>query len=150
MVVVRQVVATGRGRHVQLVAGQPQTATRRSQRAHEVVVRIFHAIFGKRSLEATLVEGPIMRHERQIAYHRRYLRPHFRKRRLTVGVAARQAVHGRGEAAIIVGARLDKAVEAVDYAPFAHHNYADTAHAGAMTIGRLKIYGCKIFHLFII
>lgn len=146
VMVILHVVAAGCGRQVELVAGDAEMVARGGKRAVEFVARVFHAVLGENGLQAPFVERTVVCHERQPLDSRLDLRPYLRKGRLAVGVTACQAVDLSGPAVVIIWRRLDQAVELVYNLASAHHDDSDAAHAGALAVGCLKIYGYKILH----
>ena len=45
-----------------------------------------------------------------------------------------------------IWAGVDKAVELLGHLAVSYNHHSHTANATAVLVGRLKIYGCKIFH----
>ena len=80
-------------------------------RAVKLIVGIFHTELGKHRLKATLVKWPVVGHKWQTLNQRLYLRPYFRKYRLSVSVASGQSMHLGGPVCIIIGRRLYETVE---------------------------------------
>ena len=149
-VVVMFQIEAARFRHcVQLVVGQlfPEVPACGAAGAAKPVAGIFHLVGLEHGFEATLVEGAVVCHEGQSGDARGDLFPHFRKGRCTFGIFSREAVHLLAEPCVVVGHRMDEAVEGVGDDAVAHDHHADAAHAAALSVGGLKVDGCEVFHL---
>ena len=55
-------------------------------------------------------------------------------------------MHFLTEPGVVVGFGLDERVERVGDDTAAHHHHAHAAHAAAVPVGGLEIYGCKVGH----
>lgn len=58
-----------------------------------------------------------------------------------------QSMHLRVPVGVILWLWLDEGVVAIHYLAIPHNHYAHGANAAALTVGCLKIYCCKIFHV---
>ena len=143
-----EVVAAGRGHGVELVVGQgaPEVAARGAAGAEETVVGVLHAVVLEYGAHAPLVEGAVVRHERQTLHHRRDLGPHLGEMGRGVGVGTRESVYGGVPTRVVVGIGPDEAVFAADDLPVAHDDHTHAADAGAGIVRRLEVYGRKISH----
>ena len=142
-------VEAARFRHrVQLVVGQlfAEVAARGATGAAEPIVGVLHLVGLKDGLQAAFVEGAVVRHKGQSGDAWRDLFPHFRKGGGVVGIIRTQTVHLLAEPRVVVGHRMDEAVEGVGDDAVAHDHHADAAHAAALSVGGLEIDGCKVFH----
>ncbi len=149
VVMVGHRVAAG-GRHgMQLVVRQlpSKMPPRGATGAIKLVVRIIHLIGLEHGLEAALIEGTIVGHQRQSGDAGRNLSPHFREGGGGVGIGVTEAVHFLTEPRIVVGRGPDERVEGVGDEAAAHHHHAHAAHTAALSVGGLKIYGGKVGHI---
>lgn len=146
MVVVLHLIAACCGGYVELVAAQLEVLARCGKRTVELVAGIFHPVLRKGRLQAAFVKRTVVGDKRQPLDQRLNLCPYLGEGRLPVGVTARQAMHFSGPVGVIIGGRLDEAVEPVDNLAAAHHNNADAAHARPASVGRLEIYCNKVSH----
>lgn len=94
---------------------------------------------GVDSPQTPLVEGRVMRHERQSLDSRSDLAPHVGKRRCILGIAARETVDRRSEGGVIVGVGTDQPVDALRRTAAANDDHAYAAYARALPVGRLEI-----------
>ena len=151
MMMMPQIVATGSSYGLQLVVGQraAQLAARGSQRIVEKIIWIVHLVDPEHSFQASLVEAGIMCHERgpqqflcrpawgtrnRILRRCRPIReehishslpqqlPHTGEDRRIVSILLAQPMHALKEIAVVVGLRLDKAVERVCHLGVAHQD----------------------------
>lgn len=113
----------------------------------ELVVGPVHAVHAEDGLQAAFVKRAVVRHEGQALDQGGDFRPHIREYRGVGGITERQAVDHGVEAAVILGFRTYQAVDPVGNLSVVHCDDADTAHARAVLVGRLEVYGCKILHL---
>ena len=148
MVVVGK-VETARRRHgMELVVGQAaaERPARGAARTIEPVAGIRHPVQLKHGAQAPLVEGRVVRHERQPLDTGRNLLPHVGEIGRLGRILVAEAVDGRGETAVKIRTRADQAVKRVDHLAATHHDDAHRTDARTPAVGRLEIYGCKIFH----
>ena len=148
VVMVFKGVAAG-GRHgMQLVVGQlrSEMAARGPAGAKELVVRIIHLIGLEHGLEATLIEGTIVGHQRQSGDAGDNLPPHVWEERGGVGIGMAEAVNLLAEPRIVVRSGADERVEGVGDEAAAHHHHAHAAHTAALSVGGLEIDGGKVLH----
>lgn len=105
MVMVFEVEAAGGRDGMELVVGEPvaKRPARGAAGAVETIARIGHAVEFERSLEAPLVEGRIVGHERQPLDTGSNLLPHGAEIGSVVRIGMAQAMDGRGEGAVVVG-----------------------------------------------
>ena len=148
VVVVLHRAAAGLGHGVQLVVGQAaaEVAARGPAGAKELVVGVVHLIDAEHGLEAALVEGTVVRHERQPFNQRLDLSPHDGEYGRVGGVLVREAVHALAEPCVVVGFGMDERVERVGDDTAAHHHHTHAAHAAGLPIGGFEIYGGKVGH----
>ena len=148
VVVVGHRTAAGGGDGVQLVVGQTvaEVAAGGPAGAEELIIRVVHLIDLEHGLETALVEGAVVSHQRQSFNQRLDLPPHGGEHGCVVGVFVREAVHFLAEPGVVVGLGLDERVEGVGDDASAHHHHAHAAHAAAVPVGGLEIYGCKVGH----
>ena len=141
---------TARGRHgMQLVVGQlpSEMAARGATGAKELVIRIIHLVGLEHGLEATLIEGTVVGHQGQSGDAGCYLSPHVWKEWGGVGVFRTKAVYLLTEPRVVVGSGPDERVEGLGDEAAAHHHHAHAAHAAALSVGGLEIYGGKVGHI---
>ena len=122
-----------------------KTATGCGKSAMKFIARIFHAVFLKGCFQTAFVKGAVVGYKRQPFDPVCYFGPYFRKCRLSVSVPAGESVNLSSPISIIIGSRLNKAIEFVNNLTISHNNYADAAHAGASAIGRFKVYCYKVW-----
>lgn len=148
VVVVGHRAAAGLGDGVQLVVGETATemAARGPAGAKELVIRIVHLIDAEHGPEAALVKGAVVRHEGQSGDERLDLSPHDGEYGRVVGVLVRESVHLLTEPGVVVGFGMDERIERVGDDTAAHHYHAHAAHAAALPVGGLEVYGGKIGH----
>lgn len=148
VVMVRHRAAAGLGHGVQLVVWQSsaEVAARSPTGAIELIIGIVHLIDAEHGLEATLVEGTVVRHQRQTFDQRLYLSPHHGEYGRVVSVLVREAVYFLAEPGVVVGFGMDERVERVGDDAAAHHHHAHAAHAAALSVSGLEIYGGKVGH----
>ena len=148
MVVVDQIEATGRRNGVKLVVGQqfPEMLTRGATGAIKLIVRVIHLVAAHHGLQATFVEGAVMRHERQAFNQWFNLPPNVWKHRRIFGVLLRDAVNHRVPIQVIVRLGLDKGIERIHELAFFHNNDTNATHAGTLVVGGLKVYGGEVVH----
>ena len=148
MVVAAQVVSAAQGHGRQPVVGQrlAEGASRGSAGAVERVSGILHAVAGEHGLQAALVEGTVVGHQRQPLYQRGDVRPHGGEVGGRCRVLLRQPVYAGVPVAVIVGAGMDEPVDAVGHGSAPHHDHPHAAYARALAVGGLKVDGGKIFH----
>ena len=72
--------------------------------------------------------------------------PYFREHRRVVRVLVRKTVYLLAEPSVIVGLRFDKAIERIGDETVAYNYHAYAAHAAALPVGGLEIYGGEIGH----
>ena len=139
----------GLGHGVQLVVWQTSSemAARSTAGAKELIIRIVHLIDLEHRPEAALVEGTVVRYQRQPFNQRLDLSPNDWEHGRSIGVLVRETVHFLAEPRIVVGLGFDERVEGVGDDTFAHHHHAHAAHAAAVPVGGLEINGCKIGHV---
>jgi hypothetical protein len=126
----------------------PEHPTGGAAGAIELVVGIVHLVHAEDGLEATLVEGAVVRHQWKTGYLRFYLFPYIREDGGLGGVSFRQPVY-LGEAPQVPSRfGADKTVVVVCDDTIADNYYAYAAYAGALRVGYLKINGSEIFHNF--
>ncbi len=152
MVVTHEVVTAAFGHGVELMVGQfaAERAPRSPARAVENVFGIMQPPYLERCAQAPLVERAVVRHQRQTLYQWRYLGPHLGKVGCGVGVSTRQSVDLGGPVRIVIRRGANQTIDLVRYPPAAHYHDAHAANARPFGIGRLEIYGRKIFHRIII
>ena len=140
-----EVVAAQGGNGLQLMVGRMgENPSGDAQRVIKHVAGIVHPVTPHHGLQASRIERGIVGHKRQSLDERRNVGPYIGKERSAVGVAMVKAVHALAEPAVIVGLRLDKGIKTLGDLTPAHYDHPHTAHAGAGTIGGLKVYGCKV------
>lgn len=140
--------SAGGGDGVQLVVGQTTTemAARGPAGAEERIVGVIHLIDAEHGLEAALVEGAVVRHERQTFDQRLNLPPNVGEHRRIVRVLVREPVNLLAEPRVVVGFGLDERVKRVGDDTSTHHHHTHAAHAAAVPVGGLEVYGCKVGH----
>ncbi len=114
--------------------------------AKELVIRIVHLIDAEHGPEAALVKGAVVCHEGQSGDERLDLSPHDGEYGRVVGVLMRESVHLLTEPGVVVGFGMDERIERVGDDTAAHHHHAHAAHAAALPVGGLEVYGGKIGH----
>ena len=87
-----------------------------------------------------------MRHEWQPLDAGCNLAPYGREVGRLGRILVAEAVDSRGKTAVKIRTRADQAVKRVDHLAATHHDDAHRADARTPAVGRLEIYGCKIFH----
>ena len=114
--VVFEVVATGLSDSVELVVREEfaEVTARGSAGAKELIIRIIHLVAAKHGLQAALVKGTVVSHQRQALDERRYLLPHVRENRSVFGVFLPQAVHTGVPIIIVIRLGLNQRIETVD------------------------------------
>ncbi len=148
VVVVGHRAAAGLGHGVQLVVGQTaaEMAARSPAGAKELVFRIVHLIDSEHGPEAALVKRTVVRHEGQSGDERLDLSPYDGEHGGVVGILVRESVYLLAEPGVVVGFGMDEAVERVGDDTAVHHHHAHAAHAAALSVGGLEIYGGKVGH----
>ena len=148
VVVVCHRAAAGLGHGVQLVVWQSsaEVAARSPAGAEELVVGIVHLIDTEHGPEAALVKRTVVRHEGQSGDERLDLSPHHGEHGSVVGVFVRESVYLLAEPGVVVGFGMDERVERVGDDTAAHHHHAHAAHAAALSVSGLEIYGGKVGH----
>ena len=133
---------------MQLVVGQTaaEMAAGGPAGAEERIVGVVHLIDAEHGLEAALVEGTVVRHERQPFDQWLDLSPHDGEYGRVVGVLVREAVHALAEPCVVVGFGMDERVERVGDDTAAHHHHTHAANAAALPVGGLEVYGGKVGH----
>ena len=148
VVVVLKMIATIFGDGVELMVGQlGKGASRSNAGAVERIIGIVHLVAAEDSFQTAFVETLVVSHQREPFYQRFNLSPDIRKHGCVFRIFARQAMHPGVPVGVIVRLGLDERIERVYYLAVPHNDHAHTAHAGALVIGRLEIYGCKVSHL---
>lgn len=115
----------------------------------ELVVGVIHLVTTEHGFKATLVKRLVVGDQWQALDKRFNLRPHFREHRRIVSVTVTESVDALAPIIIVVGLGLDKGIEGVYNLTIPNNNYTDCANAGAFGIGGLKVYGCKVLHLYL-
>jgi len=148
VVVVDHRASAGGGDGMQLVVGQTaaEVAARGPAGAEERIVGVVHLIDAEHGLEAALVEGAVVRHERQSFDQRLDLPPHAGEHGCVVRVLVREPVYPLAEPRVVVGFGLDERVKRVGDDTAAHHHHTHAAYAAALPVGGLEVYGCKVGH----
>ena len=148
VVVVRHRATAGLGHGVQLVVWQSsaEVAARSPTGTIELIIRIVHLIDAEHGPEAALVKGAVVCHEGQSGDERLDLSPHDGEYGRVVGVLMRESVHLLTEPGVVVGFGMDERIERVGDDTAAHHHHAHAAHAAALPVGGLEVYGGKIGH----
>ena len=147
VVVVAQVVAAAGGYNVEVVvAARPAFAGGHAS-AKEGVVGVIHLVRAEHGLQATLVEGLVVRHQGQSLDERLYLPPHGGEDGGLRCVGGAEAVHAAAPVVVVFGLGLDERVKPVGYLSAAHHHDAHGAHRRALVVGRFKVYGCEVLHV---
>ena len=148
VMMVDEVVAAGRRHSMKLVIGQQfsKVFARGATGAIKLIVRVIHLVAAHHSLEAAFVEGTVVRHQGQALDKRLNLPPDVRKHGRVLGVGLRDAVDHRVPIKIIIWLGLDEGIERVHELPFPNNHHADAAHAGALVVGGLKVYGSEGVH----
>ena len=123
--------------------------TRHTKGVVELVVRIIHLITTEYCLQAAFIEGSIMSHKGQALNQRLYLFPYLRKNGGIVCVFTTEAVNLRTPVVIVVWFRLNEGVEGIHNLSVPDNNYAHRTNRTPLVIGCLKIYCCKISHIFL-
>ena len=148
VVMVEQIIAAGCCHGVELIVGKQlaEVLSRGPISAVELIVRVIHLVAAHHGLEATLVEGAIMRHERQAFDERFNLSPDVWKHGRILGVGLGDAVDEGVPIEVIIGFGLNKRIERVHKLAFANDDHADAAHAGALVVGSFEVYGGEGVH----
>ena len=123
------VVSASRCRNVKLVAWNIEASMRCGERTVELIVGICHPILGKGGFQTTFIKRPVVGDKWKSLYQQLYLRPYFRKGWLTVCITASETVNLGSPVCIIVGRRLNKRVELIDYLTSSHHHNANATYA---------------------
>ena len=87
-----------------------------------------------------------MRHEGQTLDKRLDLPPDVWKHGRILGVGLGDAMDERVPIQIIIRLGLNKRIKRVHKLAFADNDYAHTAHAGALVVGGLEVYGGEGVH----
>ncbi len=145
MVILHIVAACGR-REVELMARDPEAPARCGESAVEFIAGIIHAIFLKHGFQAALVKWTVVGHKRKIPDFVGDAGPHLGKRGLTVSVAPREPVDGRGPIRIVVRYGLNQTIEFINNFASAHNHNAHTANRRTLPVGSFKVNSCKVFH----
>lgn len=126
MMVVFEMVATGFGDGVKLVVREEfaEVTARGSAGAKELIIRVIHLVASEHGLQAALIEGTVVSHQRQALDERRYLLPHVRENGSVFGVFLPQTVHAGVPIIIVVRLGLNQRIEAVDKLAVADDNDA--------------------------
>lgn len=111
------------------------------------IVRVIHLIDPENRLKATLIKSRVVCYKRKPLDARRDLLPHIWEYRSSVGVFRPQAVNPLAEPLIVIGLRMNEAVEGIHYLSVTHDYHPHTAHAGWLLVGSFEIYCREIFHL---
>ena len=114
--------------------------------AIEIIVRVIHLIAAEDGFQATLVKRLVVGNQRQTLDEWFNLCPHVGEDGCVVGILVTQAVDALAPVVVVVGFGLDERVERVGHPAVTHHDHTHRAHAGALAVGRLKVYCCKISH----
>ena len=148
VVVVGHRATAGGGHGVQLVVGQAaaEVAARGPAGAEKRIVGIVHLIDAEHGFEATFVKGTVVGHERQTFDQRLNLPPNVGEHRRIVRVLVREPVNLLAEPRVVVGFGLDERVKRVGDDTSTHHHHTHAAHAAALPVGGLEVYGCKVGH----
>ena len=146
--VVNQIEATSRCHSVQLVVRQlfSEVFARGAAGAVELIVGVIHLVAAHHGFEAAFVEGTVVRHERQALDKRLNLLSDVWKHGGIFGVLTRDAVNHSVPIQVVIRLRLDERIKRVHELAIANDDYADAAHAGALIVGGLEIYGGKGVH----
>ena len=148
VVVVFHRTAAGGGHGMQLVVGQTaaEMAAGGPAGAEERIVGVVHLIDAEHGLEAALVEGTVVRHERQPFDQWLDLSPHDGEHGGIVRVLVRETVYLLAEPGVVVRLGLDERIERVGDDAAAHHHHTHAANAAALPVGGLEVYGGKVGH----
>jgi len=148
MVVIDQIEAAGRRNGVELMVGQllPKMFARGTAGAIELIVGVIHLVAAHHGFQAAFVEGAVVCHKGQTLDEWFNLPPDIRKHRRVFGVLAGDAVDKRVPIVVVVRLRLDEGIERVHELAIANDDYTDAAHAGALVVGGLKVYGGEGVH----
>lgn len=124
-----------------------ELVSRGLQGAAEAIVGPIHLIHLHDGAEAAFVEPLIVRYKRQTLYQRSHPRPHLGEDLGSVRVLMPKAVHPLAEPAVVIGFRLDEAVEVICHHSIPDNDHTHAAHTGWAFVGGLEVYGCEVFHL---
>jgi len=102
-------IAAGLGDGVKLVVRKEfaEMTARGTAGAKELIIRIIHLVTAEHGLQAALVEGTVVSHQRQALYERRNPLPDVRENWGVFGVFLPQAVHAGVPIIIVVGLGLN-------------------------------------------
>ena len=150
VMVVAQIVAASGRYGMQLMIGQlfAERAAGCPERTIEPIFGIGHAIKPENGPQASLVERTVVGDQRQSFDVRGDVGPHFREIGGIGRVGVGHPMNCGCETTVKIGSRTDQPIKRIDDLPLAYDYDPYAAYAGPLAIGRLEIYGCKIFHLF--
>lgn len=148
MVMLLQVIAACCCDRGQSVVGErpAEGAARGAAGTVERITGIGQSVQVESGFQAPFVERAVVRYQRQTLDKGRYFPPYFREVRGLYGIVIAEAVDAGAEFGVVVRARTYQPICLVAYLSAAHDHQADTAYARPLPVGRLEVYGCKVFH----
>ena len=148
MMVVEEMITACLSYGVQLVVGQllSKVFARGATGAVELVVRVIHLVAAHYGFEAAFVKRTIVCNKWQTLDKWLNLLPDIRKHGRVFGILFGDAVDERVPIEVIIGLGLDKGIKGVHKLAFFYNHHTNAAHAGALVVGGLEVYGGERVH----
>ena len=140
VVMVQEVKATGGGDSLELVVGQEtaEIVPGSPQRIVENIVRVIHPVDPEDGLQAAFVEGRIVRHEGESFDEGFDLLPDIGEYRCILRIFRPESMDPPAEPLVILGFRMDQAVEPVHDLPVPDDDDSHAAYAAGTLLKGVK------------